>query len=76
MWTQGLATLIGVVLGFLAGLTAVRRSGGWCPGCGVTMMCPACQAEPSRDHAPDERAPQNRAPQNRAPQNRARPVWR
>jgi hypothetical protein len=40
-----------LVLGFLAGLLAVKRSSQWCPGCGETLRCVRCAGQPTRAQA-------------------------
>ena len=37
-----LATVAGLVIGFVGGLCAYRSSRRWCGGCGGTLTCRAC----------------------------------
>ena len=46
-----LAALPAVLLGFFAGLLALKRSSQWCPACGETLRCVHCAGQPTRFEA-------------------------
>jgi hypothetical protein len=39
------AVIIALMLGFGAGLMTFKRSSMWCPGCGKTLRCDACDLQ-------------------------------
>ena len=40
-----------LVVGFLAGLLAFRRTERWCPHCGAVARCPECPDHPTPNEA-------------------------
>jgi hypothetical protein len=39
--------IMAVLLGFVAGLVALKRSSRWCPACGDLLRCAHCPGRPS-----------------------------
>ena len=40
---------VSMLVGFLAGVVAFKRTERWCPGCGATLKCVDCPGNPSPD---------------------------
>ncbi len=38
-WTEGIIAVLGITLGFIAGLITFKRSNRWCPACGGQLRC-------------------------------------
>ncbi|AEV84783.1 hypothetical protein ACWT_3760 [Actinoplanes sp. SE50] len=53
-----LAAVAGILIGLLGGLLVGHNRGRWCPRCGRTLDCHACQRFP----APRPREPRNAGP--------------
>lgn len=46
-YTLALTTLIGILLGFCAGLLSFKAKSRWCPRCGIPLRCPRCHLTPT-----------------------------
>lgn len=45
---ESIALVVGMVLGFLGGLTMNVRRTRWCARCGDTLTCPGCAPAPRK----------------------------